>query len=189
MMRQIFYITLLIFPLLYVTGCAPTVKTNDPVSRPFEKGAYQVGTGDMIRVTVYGQEEITGEYSVDDNGNLSLPLIQNIKAENKTLDELSETITNALQPKYLQDPKVSLEVIEYRDIYVLGEVRNPGKFPYIPNMTVLQSVAVAGGHTYRANEDFVEITRKEEDGLKTFRLPAKAFVRPGDTIIVKRRWF
>ena len=170
-----------------VTTSGPTATGSSIEELP--KGSYVLGTGDQIEITVYGQEQISGNYIVDSNGNIALPLIQSIPAKGLTIPELQNNIRNELSPKYLKDPKVSIQVLQYRDIYILGEVRNPGKFSYVPNMTLLQAIAVAGGHTYRAQEDKAEITRETSEGVQTFMAPAKTFVEPGDTIIVKRRWF
>lgn len=159
------------------------------IDAPFEKDGYVLGMGDKIRLTVYNQPALSGEFVVDPTGKLALPLITEIKAAGRTVRELEDNITDALQPKYLQDPKVSIEVLEYRDIYVLGEVRSPGTYAYVPYMTVQQAIAVAGGHTFRAKENSAEITRQTPETLDTFDVPNKTFIRPGDTIVVERRWF
>ena len=179
------------FCILFLSGCAATTGqlTPDSSIKELPQGAYVLGTGDQIEITVYGQEQISGNYIVDSNGNIALPLIQSISAKGLTIPELQSNIRDELSPKYLKDPKVSIQVLKYRDIYILGEVRNPGKFSYVPNMTLVQAIAVAGGHTYRAQEDKAEITRETSEGVQTFMAPAKTFVEPGDTIIVKRRWF
>ena len=175
--------------VIFLTGCSAIPSSGPVPESHFSAQSYTLGVGDKLRITVYGQDQLTGEYTVDSNGEIAFPLVQNISARDLTLSELQRKITTALSPKYLKNPKVSVEIIEYRGIYVLGEVRNPGKFPYVPNMTVLQAVAVAGGHTYRAQENWAEITRDTETGLATFEATSKNFVEPGDTIIVKRRWF
>lgn len=156
---------------------------------PVPDTAYILGAGDQIRLIVYGHEDFSGEFVVDSTGSISLPLVTEIKASGLTVRALEKKITNALQPKYLKDPKVSIELITMRDIYILGEVRTPGKYPYIPNMTVQQAVAVAGGYTYRGNEGEAEVTRQTADALVTMKIPAKNIIQPGDTVVIKRRWF
>ncbi|MCB9973459.1 MAG: polysaccharide export protein [Rhodospirillales bacterium] len=175
--------------VIFLTGCAVSPSSGPVPESHFSSQSYTLGVGDKLRITVYGQDQLTGEYTVDSNGEIAFPLVQNISAKGLTLPALQKKIINTLSPKYLKNPKVSVEIIEYRGVYVLGEVRNPGKFPYVPNMTVLQAVAIAGGHTYRAQENWAEITRDTEAGLATFQATSKNFVEPGDTIIVKRRWF
>ncbi len=181
-----------IFLSLGLTGCAgvqPQIQENNPASDVVQEKTYLLGIGDHLEITVYGQDQISGKYIIDSNGEIALPLIQSIPAKGLSISELKDNIQTALSPKYLKDPKVSIQIIKYRDIYILGEVRNPGKFSYVPNMTLLQAIAVAGGHTYRAQEDRAEITRETQEGVQTFTAPGKSFVEPGDTIIVKRRWF
>lgn len=178
---------LLLLISLFVTGCASN--KNAPVPKAQERGGYILDAGDELRIIVYGQEELSGEFTIDPTGRISMPLIKDIVAAGKSVRELEEAITAELQPRYLKDPRVSIEVIEYRSVYILGEVRVPGQYPYVPNMTVLQAVAVAGGHTYRSNEKSAEVTRLEGNVLRTFTARNTAMVKPGDTIIVKRRWF
>lgn len=182
-----FICILLLMPLL-LNACAAS-RNSAPVKPADAQAGYILGPGDKLRMIVYGQEELSGEFTIDPSGSISVPLIKDVDAAGKTVRELENSITAALTPQYLKDPKVSVEVLEYRSVYILGEVRTPGKYPYVPNMTVLQAVAVAGGHTYRANESSAEVTRLENDVLKTFSVRTGAMVRPGDTVVIKRRWF
>ncbi len=181
-----FILALLLVPLL-LTACAQAKST--PMKSAMGEQGYVLGSGDALRIIVYGQDELSGQFTIDPSGTISMPLIKDIKASGLTVRELEEVVTNQLQPKYLTDPKVSVEVIEYRSVYILGEVRTPGKYAYVPNMTVLQAIAVAGGHTYRANENGAEITRLDGEVLRTFDAPINQMVQPGDTVIIKRRWF
>lgn len=177
------------FLILPLSACGTTMTYDEVLQPPFDEQGYMLGMGDKIRLNVYGQDALSGEFTVDPTGKLALPLIKEIDAEGLTTRQLEDKITDELQPEYLQNPKVSVEVIKYRDIYVLGEVRSPGQYPYVPYMTVQQAIAVAGGHTFRAIEDRAEITRQMPETLDTFTLPNKAFVHPGDTVIINRRWF
>lgn len=150
---------------------------------------YVLGVGDNLRISVYGEEQITGEYKVDAKGAISLPLIKDVQAAGSTAAELEQAITDKLDPEYLVDPRVSVAVTNYRPIYVLGEVQQPGQYEFAPDMTALQAVASAGGYTYRGNEDTVEITRHVKGALKTFTVDQTTMIKPGDTLVVKRRWF
>ncbi len=172
---------------LNVAGCvtsSPSVKTL-----PEEKADYTLGIGDNLRIVVFGQPDMSGEYKVEPNGMISFPLIQSVPASGFTSKELEAAITDRLDPDYLVDPRVSVEVLAFRDIYVLGEVNQPGKFEYIPHMTAQQAVAVAGGYTYRAEESSAEITRHVKGALSTFTVDDKTMLKPGDTVVIKRRWF
>jgi len=174
----------LLVPLVLAACASPPVAI-----RPAAEQTYQLGSGDALRILVYGQDELSGQFTVDPSGRISMPLIQDIQAAGLTARELEASITASLSPQYLKDPKVSVEVLEFRSVYILGEVRTPGKYPYVPNMTVLQAVAVAGGHTYRANENAAQVTRIENDMMKTMTLPPLGLIMPGDTVVIKRRWF
>lgn len=151
--------------------------------------SYTLGAGDVVRVNVFGDTQLSGEFTVDASGHFSMPLIQDIAAAGYTAIELEKIITDKLQPEYMNDPKVSVQVIEYRSVYILGEVRLPGKYPYVPNMTLLQAIAVAGGHTYRADENGADISRQINGEIKKFKIRPEGYIMPGDTVVIDRRWF
>jgi protein involved in polysaccharide export with SLBB domain len=169
-----------------LAGCASGDSTI-PVSE--SAGEYTLGVGDKLRVNVYGQEELSQEYTVEAGGIISIPLIGSVRTSGYTAREIEKSIADKLHPGYLVNPKVSVEVINFRNVYVLGEVQQPGKYEYAPNMTVLQAVASASGYTYRANENSAEVTRHVKGALSTFTVTDKTMLKPGDTILIKRRWF
>lgn len=176
------------FAALLLTGCATTGSVTTRTV-PDEQSEYILGVGDNLRITVYGQEGLTGEYKIEPNGTVSFPLIKDVPASGYSAKELETAITQKLSPAYMVDPLVTVEVIAFRNMYVLGEVNQPGKYEYAPNMTVMQAVATAGGYTYRAAEDTAEVTRHVKGALKTFTVDSTTMLKPGDTIVVKRRWF
>ncbi|MCE9649105.1 MAG: polysaccharide export protein [Parvibaculum sp.] len=149
---------------------------------------YRLGSGDKLRVIVYGEQDLSGEFDVTGTGRVSLPLIGQVQAAGKTLDEFSQEVATELQKGYLTSPKVSVEVLNYRPFYIIGEVDKPGQYPYTNGMTVLNAVAVASGFTYRANQDRVFITR---DGAKETEYPASQSVHvlPGDIVRIPERFF
>jgi len=150
---------------------------------------YIVGTGDRLKIDVYGDETLSGEFLVDVSGNISLPLVQRVHAAGQTAEALETIIAGKLYPKYMNDPKVTVQVMEYGDVFILGEVRLPGKYPYSPNMTVMQSVAVAGGFTYRGTESEAKVSRLVNGKVKEYDFDKYDRIMPGDTIYVGRRWF
>ena len=171
-----------------LAGCAPmAVNSTTPV--PKGAGEYTLGVGDTVRINVYGQEEMSQEYTVEPDGVISLPLAGTIGAAGYSAREVEQAIVTKLHPDYMVNPKVSVEVIGFRSMYVLGEVQQPGKYEYVPNMTVMQAVAIAGGYTYRASENSAEVTRHVKGALNTFTVDDKTMLKPGDTILIKRRWF
>ena len=154
-----------------------------------EETGYKLGSGDRVRVTVFGHEDLSGEFEVDGVGRLSLPLIQGVPAAGLRLRQIEGAITDALKPDYLKNPRVSVEVLNYRPFYILGEVNHPGSYPYVNGMTVLNAVALAGGYTYRARESKVVVVRTAE--TERTRQPAgpDTIVLPGDVIEVPERFF
>jgi len=149
---------------------------------------YRLGIGDRLRVTVFGHDDLSGEFEVSSNGSITLPLIGEVGAANVTLTELEQKITGKLRPDYLKNPQVSAEVLNYRPFYIIGEVRNPGDYPYVGGMRVVNAIAMAGGFTYRADEDGILVTRAAGDGTLV-EVSADAPIYPGDVIEVPERFF
>ncbi len=151
---------------------------------------YRLGGGDHVRITVFGQEDLTGEYQVDGSGKLSFPLIGEVQAGGLTARELERSIRAALSPQYLKDPRVSAEVLAYRPFYILGEVKTPGSYAYVSGMTVINAVALAGGFTPRAKvEDFYLARMGKEGRRDKVTASQDTPVQPGDVITVRERWF
>lgn len=151
---------------------------------------YRLGSGDRVRITVFGQPELTGEYAIDGGGQMSFPLIGQLRAGGMTGPELEKALRGKLEPDYLKNPSISVEILSYRPFYIVGEVRTPGSYPFVNGMTVLNAVALAGGFTYRARENAFYVTRTGEDGSKTkLSTGADATILPGDIITVRERYF
>lgn len=156
-----------------------------PVSA--QENDYRLGSNDIVRVTVFGHPDLSGEFQVGSSGSIALPLVGEVSAAGSSPRELEMAIANVLAPDYLKNPKVAVEVLTYRPFYIIGEVKAPGSYSYVNGMRVINAVALAGGFTYRAREDELYITRSE-DGQK---IPATqaTVVRPGDVIEVPQRFF
>jgi polysaccharide export outer membrane protein len=150
---------------------------------------YVLGAADKIRITVYGEPTLTGEYFVSSNGAVSLPLAGEVPAAGSTLGDFRGRVVSALQNGYLKDPKVSIEVLTFRPFYILGEVTKPGQYPYTTGLTVFNAVATAGGFTYRANTRRCLIKRALEAREKEVPLNAETTISPGDTIRIPERFF
>ena len=151
--------------------------------------AYKLDTGDKVKVTVYGEDDLSGEFEIDGSGNVRLPLIGQVKAAGLSVRELEAAVAAALAKGYLVNPKVSVGIVTYRPFTILGEVNKPGEYPYEAGMTVLNAVALGGGYTYRADEDEVYVRRK--GSAQEVKLPAddRTPVYPGDTVRVDERIF
>lgn len=153
------------------------------------KEFYRLGQGDQVRIIVFDEPDLSGDFRVDDGGVISMPLVGGIAAENLTLRQLEEKIAEKLRAGYIRDPRVSAEVANFRPFYIYGEVNQGGEYPYVSGMNVLTAIALAGGHTYRANKDRVFITRANSD--ETIKVPAneQTLILPGDVIRVPERFF
>jgi polysaccharide export outer membrane protein len=151
--------------------------------------AYRLDTGDKVKVTVYGEDDLSGEFDVDGSGNVRLPLIGQVRAAGLSLHEFEVAIEAKLANGYLVNPKVSVGVSSYRPFTILGEVNKPGEYPYENGMTVLNAVALGGGYTYRADKDNVYIRRKGAQSEVKMPADDSTAVYPGDTVRVDERIF
>lgn len=176
---------------------------------------YRLGTGDKLRVTVFGQPDMSGEFAVDASGQVTIPLVGAVDAGRMTVPELTKAITERLAKDFLVDPKVSVDVLNYRPFYVLGEVKSPGSYAYVVGINIRQAIAIAGGFNRRAKTSEVtlyrdsrndkgvtpmelnELLKGDRFGLQqthpvveeAFEADLDAPVLPGDTIDVDRRLF
>ena len=163
-------------------GSGPGIGGKDP--------DYRLGANDRVRIIVFGQPTLTGEYTLDGNGQLAFPLIGNVNAQGQTTGQLQQAIASRLDPDFLRNPSASAEVITRRPFYVIGEVQKPGNYPYVTDMTALQAIAMAGGYTYRARQNNLYLKRLDANG-RMIRVAAtpETKVKPGDTVEVKERYF
>lgn len=150
---------------------------------------YRLGAADKVRVNVYGEEGLTGEFIVGGSGRISMPLIGEVQAAGLTITEFQTEVAEALKKGYINEPRVSAEVLNYRPFYILGEVNKPGEYPYTNNLTVLNAVATAEGFTYRANTRQVFIKRADGTSEQAYPLTTATQVAPGDTIRIGERFF
>ena len=151
--------------------------------------AYKLGSGDKIKITVFKQEELSGEYTINGAGQIALPLIGDVNTKDLTVKQVEEAIADKLKPDYLLNPRVNVQVLNYRPFYILGEVKEPKSYPYVDGMTYLNAVAIAGGFTYRAKEDHVMVIRMNDPKKNEVRLNMDEKVMPGDVIHVEERFF
>jgi polysaccharide export outer membrane protein len=150
---------------------------------------YTLDSGDRLRIVVFGQDGITNSYTVDAGGNVNLPLVGSVPARGFGTQQLSQMITERLKKGYVREPHVTVEIETYRPFFILGEVTNPGQYPYVANMTAETAIAIAGGFAPRANKSKVGLTRNAPGQQINGDVPLGFPLRPGDTILVKERWF
>lgn len=151
--------------------------------------AYTLDSGDKLRIVVFGQDGISNSYTVDASGNVNMPLIGAVPARGTSTQQLSRTITAKLKQGFVREPSVTVEVEAYRPFFILGEVTNPGQYPYVANMTAETAIAIAGGFAPRASKRSVELTRTIPGQQMKGEVPLGYQLLPGDTIVVKERWF
>jgi protein involved in polysaccharide export with SLBB domain len=151
--------------------------------------SYRLGTADKVRVIVFNEPSLSGEFTVSDSGGLSLPLIGDVNATGRTPAEVIDDITSRLKNGYLLNPQVSIDVLTYRPFYILGEVSKPGEYPFATSLTVMNAVARAEGYTYRANKKKVFIKRAGETEEKRYSLTPDLKIYPGDTVRIGERYF
>jgi polysaccharide export outer membrane protein len=171
----------------FVTAAAEPAPQTQAASTSDEE--YKLGSGDQIRITVFNQQDLSGEYTINGSGQIALPLIGDINAKDLSVKQVEQAIANKLKPDYLLNPKVNVQVLNYRPFYILGEVKEPQSYPYVDGMTYLNAVAIAGGFTYRAKEDHVMVIRMKDPKKQEIRLNMDERVMPGDVIHVEERFF
>ena len=150
---------------------------------------YRLGTGDKVKVTVYGEDDLSGEFFVDGSGQVQLPLVGQVKAAGLTIHEFVSEVQTMLATKYLRDPKVSAQIENYRPFYIIGEVNKPGEYPFENGLNALGAVALAGGYTYRADDSDVYIRRNGTTKEETFPANASTRIYPGDIVRIGERIF
>ena len=150
---------------------------------------YVLGAGDKLRVVVFGQEGLSNSYAVDASGSITMPLIGAVPARGLTTAGLSQSIADRLRKGFIREPHVAVEVEAHRPFFILGEVTNPGQYPYVAHLTVETAVAIAGGFTPRAHKSRVQLSRPVDGVIVRGSAPLAYPVQPGDTINVAERWF
>jgi Periplasmic protein involved in polysaccharide export len=149
---------------------------------------YRLGIGDRIRVVVFGEDALSGEFEIDGSGGVTLPLIGAVPAEGQTLAELQDTLTKRFRSGLLRNPKIVVEILAYRPIFVLGEVRNSGEYKFRPGLSAFEAVALAGGFTYRADQRRIYIRRRGENEERAHDMSRPVPVFPGDNLRVAERY-
>ncbi|MDE8652291.1 polysaccharide biosynthesis/export family protein [Novosphingobium album (ex Liu et al. 2023)] len=190
-MKKIFSACLM---CLLAWGCATynsadVISSGERYAPNADDRPYLIGPGDQLGITVYNETGITGTYAVGADGTVTLPLVGVVKAEGKTPQELAKDTQDLYAAGYLRLPSVSVQVTQYRPIYVLGEVNTAGQYPYAPGMSALSAIATAKGFSPRAEKKVLFIRREGSDIEQVYALTAGLRIYPGDTIRVEERYF
>lgn len=155
--------------------------------RPSEDGLYRLGTGDKVHVTVFNETDLSGEFAIDGQGFVRLPLVGQVQAAGITTLGLEGRIADAfVNGGYLLNPRVAVEITNYRPFYIIGEVSKPGEYAYVNSMTAPNAIALAGGFTDRAVESSLLIRRLGDKTEREFEFDDTTRIYPGDVIRVER---
>lgn len=163
----------------------PSFATADSTSL---ERTYRLGVGDKLRLTVFGEDNISGTYEINALGQVAVPLVGEVQASGMPIGGFRDRLAQRLADGFLKNPRVTVEVLNYRPIYVHGEVKQGGEFAYKNGLKLRDAIALAGGYTYRANESYVVIVR-EGEGEGQVRTSGNVAVLPGDNIRVPERFF
>jgi polysaccharide export outer membrane protein len=186
-MRFLRLALVLLVLLPFAAACATTPRGTSAYLVQV-KGPYTLDTGDVVRVQVYGETELTNTYKVDDAGALSLPLVGPVQVRGKTTEASAAAIRAALAQGYIREPSVAVQIDTYRPFYIQGGVKSAGQFPYVYGMTVRAAISTAGGYTDTADRGFVTIYRRQGDQMVKGSVALDFPIYPGDTIVVGERW-
>jgi polysaccharide biosynthesis/export protein len=191
MLRGVLVCSALLAVALLVSGCgAGSISEAEQQSLAAAATAPPtLQPGDKINVLVFGEQNLSGQYDIDQSGQISLPLSGTIKAQGLTQSELEQALAKKFRSEYLRNPKVTVTVLTLAPYYMMGEVKNPGQFAYKSGLNVLTAMAIAGGPTYRASRNTVEIQRRGETTKREYPVSASVPVLPGDVINVPERYF
>jgi protein involved in polysaccharide export with SLBB domain len=194
MIAKFISVAIVLLAGLQVAGCytdyGPVELDVRPVSLSGAGVATHLQPGDKLKVTVYGEEALTGDYDINPNGYVTMPLIGAIRASGRTQLEFGRDIaTRYRSGGFLQDPNVTVAVVQFQPFYVLGEATSPGEYPYRSGLNVHTAVAMAGGFTYRASRTTVLIRHTGEQVWKEYPLTEPVPIAPGDLIRVPERYF
>lgn len=189
-LRRVFVAGIL---MLSLAACgsvsAPNYVKGIPGDTSADLLSLKLAAGDKVRVTVFGEDKISGDYDIDTAGYVSLPLAGTVMAAGLTKPELERELAKKLSGDYLKSPKVTVSVINFRPFFILGEVEKPGEYQYRSGMNVLSAMAMAGGPTYRASRSSILIQRAGTTELKEYPLDTTVSILPGDLVRVPERYF
>jgi protein involved in polysaccharide export with SLBB domain len=169
-------------------GKARAVRPAAALAAP-DLSAYRLGTGDRVRVDVFGEPDLSVEAVVDGTGQINYPLLGAVAASKRTAEELQRALTTGLAAGYLKDPDVRVSVVQYRPFYTIGQVRRPGSYPYVIGLTVEKAIAIAGGLTNLASTRQMFLVREDGSQSRRIRVDLDALVLPGDTLLVEEGLF
>jgi len=190
-MRKLLPLTAAVALIVALSGCSGDrpITGSTQALRIAQSSPYRLASGDKLHIAVFGEDNLTGDYTIAPDGNIAFPLVGTIRASGFTVPELQQAVTNSLANRYVQNPRVTVDASNLRPFYILGEVNKPGQYSYVPELTLLGAVATAQGFTYRADMSSVYIRHAREPSEQEYPVTATTMIEPGDTIRVTQRYF
>ncbi|MGB3721388.1 MAG: polysaccharide biosynthesis/export family protein [Pacificimonas sp.] len=178
-----------IFGLVALAACSGGTPPLPASEMARTTAAYKLGLGDKLRVSVFGEDNLSGEFQVSGSGAINMPLVGDVDAVGLTASELEANLVSRYGSGFLKDPQIVVEVYDFRPFFVLGEVARPGRYDSEEGLTLLGAIATAGGYTYRANKDTLFIRRADADREYSVDADSNIQILPGDVIRVGERYF
>jgi len=171
----------------------PTLQGNEDRNFQFTPSGlsvYKLAAGDVISIRVLGEDDLNREkIRLTDAGSISYPALGEIRVMNMTIGELEKIITDGLRGRFLVNPKVSVQIDEYRPFYINGMVDKPGGYPFQPGLTVRKAASLAGGFKERASVNKVFIIRESDPAQRSQNANLNSPVYPGDIVTVEESFF
>ncbi len=177
---------------LVLAGCGTGPEMGNPqemASASSGMSGYRLGSGDEVKITIFGEKDLSGSFVVDGQGAVAMSLVGAVTVANLTLDDTGRLIESKYRDGWLRDPQVTVELVKGRPYYILGEVNRPGEYPFSSGLTVMNAIASAGDFTYRADRNKILIKSSDSPNEREVELTPTTAVRPGDTIRIKERFF
>jgi polysaccharide export outer membrane protein len=145
--------------------------------------------GDKLRVTVFNEQQLSGEFVVDGTGSIAFPLLGEVAVAGLDERGVEQKLNQALSGRYLVNPKIAVEILSQRPFYILGEVVKAGEYPYRSGLNVVSAIALAGGYSPRAAVNYVLVRRASASQQQELPVDPATLVYPGDMITVPERIF
>ena len=159
-------------------------------ARDLSVSNYRLGSGDVITIEVLGEDDLKRErIRLSDAATISYPILGEIHLSGKTVGELERIIREGLRGRYLVNPQVTVTINEYRNFYINGQIKRPGGYPYVPGLTVIKAVSIAGGFSERAAQDKIFVVRENDSAQKRIKVGLNTAVHPGDIVTVEESFF
>jgi polysaccharide export outer membrane protein len=164
-----------------------------------DSSQYRLGAGDVIKISVYDEPDLSLDVRIGLSGEISFPLLGDVTVAGLSPKELELNLVKRLKGPYLLNPSVTVSIVEYRPFYVTGEVEKPGNYAFHPGLTVDKAITIAGGFTERASKGKIFVMHDQspyesiaEDSKRSAaRKSVKLYdvVQPGDVITVEQSFF